>query len=76
MKKNAHSLFARAGKFEVFFGFGVGANAGFKNVRFQYKKRATKRWLKIFKRNAIQKSNAFLRFEKKRPAKASRFPGV
>lgn len=37
-------------------------------------KRATKRWLKIFKRNAILKSKNFSKHsEKKRPAKTSRF---
>ena len=35
---------------------------------------ATKRWLKIFKRNAILKIQSFSkRSEKKRPAKTSRF---
>lgn len=37
-------------------------------------KRATKRWLKIFKRNAILKIQSFSkRSEKKRPVKTSRF---
>lgn len=38
------------------------------------RKRATKRWLKIFKRNAILKIQSFSkRSEKKRPVKTSRF---
>lgn len=55
-------------------GFAKRGFCGMRKTDDFYTKRATKRWLKIFKRNAILKIQSFSkRSEKKRPAKTSRF---